>query len=33
MSYSDIEEDSDIEIEEDPREKAITDLVNACKYG
>ena len=35
MSYSDIEDDSEIELEEedDEQTKTLTDMVNACKYG
>ena len=32
MSYSDAEDESEVEVEE-PEEKAVADMINACKYG
>ena len=35
MSYSDYEEDSEVEVEEEesPENQAIKDMVTYCKYG
>ena len=35
MSYSDYEDDSEVELEEGPQDQddVVTNLVNACKYG